>query len=903
MAAEEKRSVTIKVNGQEVAASIKLVEKELAKARLELKNATVGTKEYNAAMKRIGELSPILNKHRADIRNVSTDLNSVGKTAGGLRGSLGGIFSSLGQGFSGLKGSLGGIVGMAGPLGLLVGGVTALVSGIGGGIATMREFESAMMALKVRTGITSEGVAELKDGAIELASAYGTAPTAIIKAFSEAASARPELVGNTKALEGFTEQALILSKITGEEVNTTIADLTTIMNTNGIVTSDTAKTVNMLVGASQKGAKEVPFLAQAMQKIGGAAASANVGLAEQAATLELLGEKYTSSAETAGTNVRNILITLQEEWAKNNEGPFDFRAALDQLKPSMNDITELTDLFGKENAVAAQTLLQNTERLDELKIGIEEFTGASDLAIESQQTMDGQLAILSAKWDGLWASMTDEGGALTALIGGFNIVIDKIGEAYDAGIRFMREIVDKDGLMYEDGLKQAENDKNLRKNLAFKKLQDEGLEAARKEADVMAEKAKLHDENSAAYQRLTNYANELYDVVERREEELAVAEDKKRAAAAEEEDRRKERDKSRAESAARHKSVKQEEFVYTAENIAALREELALMAQKTEELNKQRRKATGVGEGAESISSVKSSGTELATVLGGVKSQADAEAQVVLQSEVELQDKKDQIQEERERLRREKQIANLKEIGDITIQAYDALGSEIFNLISVGSQERTKRELKDLEDRKNKGLVNDKQYAQQKEKIERDAFERKKRLDRSAAIIDGLVGIGKTFAQFGFPAGVVPAALLAAQTAIRVAAINKQKFALGGPIVGPSHAQGGVDINAEGGEYVIRKRSVNANTLPLLQRINESGVLPSINFSQSARRLVMEQGGYVDRNMGQGVAMSNDAVVKAIAMLGDRMERMETQKRVVLVKDDVDTFDGRVARVSKIAAP
>jgi len=903
MAAEEKRSITIKINGQEVVASVKLIEKELAKARIELKNSTIGSKEYNAAMKRIGELQPIINKHRQDIRGVSGDLGAAGKSAGGLRGILGSAFGGAGGGLSSLKTGLGSIIGMAGPIGLVAGGVTALIGGISGGIRTMREFESAMVALKVRTGITSEGVAELKDGAIELAKAYGEAPTAIVKAFSEAASARPELVGNTEALKGFTEQALMLSKITGEEVNTTIADLTTIMNTNGIVTSDTANVVNMLVGASQKGAKEVPFLAQAMQKIGGAAASANVGLAEQAATLELLGEKYTSSAETAGTNVRNILIELQEQWKKNNDGPFDFRVALDQLKPAMNDITELTDIFGKENAVAAQTLLQNTERLDELTLGIQDFKGASDLAIESQQTMDGQLAILSAKWDGLWASMTDEGGVLTALIGGFNIVIDKIGDAYDAGLRFIREIVDPAGLAFEDGKAQEAHQIELDNNLAFKKLQDDGLEAARKEADILAEKAKMHEVNSRAYNNLIGKADALYGVIERREEEIAQAEDKKREAAAAEAQRKKEREAELAKMHSSRRKQQEDEFVYTKENIAKLREEMALLEQKTAELNKQRRAATGVGDGAEAIQPITRSGGELADLLP-IKTAEDAKNQVILTSHGALEDAKTQKTKEAEAQRKEEQLKTLKEVADKTFEGYDALSGQIYNLIAVGAQNRTNKELKTLEDQRKRGIITEEQYAKRKEAIERRAFEKKKELDIKIALIDGLVAVGKVFAQQGWPVGIPGAAFVAAQTALNVSAIRAQKFALGGMVDGPNHAGGGVPIEAEGGEYIVRKSSVHPGTLPILRMINELGRTPIINWGRRANTLQFERGGSVPSNGPAGGPMMDFAALEVMfERLGDRLVSAESTKRVVLVKDDVDTFDQRVARVQKVAAP
>ena len=57
---------------------------------------------------------------------------------------------------------------------------------------------------------------------------------------------------------------------------------------------------------------------------------------------------------------------------------------------------------------------------------------------------------------------------------------------------------------------------------------------------------------------------------------------------------------------------------------------------------------------------------------------------------------------------------------------------------------------------------------------------------------------------------------------------------LEGMLKGPSHDRGGIKFNvggeiqeAEGGEYVIRKDSVNGNTEKVLKYINENGKLPN----------------------------------------------------------------------------
>ena len=55
---------------------------------------------------------------------------------------------------------------------------------------------------------------------------------------------------------------------------------------------------------------------------------------------------------------------------------------------------------------------------------------------------------------------------------------------------------------------------------------------------------------------------------------------------------------------------------------------------------------------------------------------------------------------------------------------------------------------------------------------------------------------------------------------------SKRNFVEGGTLNGPSHDKGGIPIEAEGGEFIIKKDSVNASTLDMLEYVNQHGNLP-----------------------------------------------------------------------------
>ena len=57
---------------------------------------------------------------------------------------------------------------------------------------------------------------------------------------------------------------------------------------------------------------------------------------------------------------------------------------------------------------------------------------------------------------------------------------------------------------------------------------------------------------------------------------------------------------------------------------------------------------------------------------------------------------------------------------------------------------------------------------------------------------------------------------------------KRKKYLKGGNLKGPSHDNGGIIIEAEGGEYIIKKKSVNTKTEAVLEYINTHGKLPPV---------------------------------------------------------------------------
>ena len=78
---------------------------------------------------------------------------------------------------------------------------------------------------------------------------------------------------------------------------------------------------------------------------------------------------------------------------------------------------------------------------------------------------------------------------------------------------------------------------------------------------------------------------------------------------------------------------------------------------------------------------------------------------------------------------------------------------------------------------------------------------------------------------------------------------NKKQFKEGGVTKGPSHAQGGTDINVEGGEFIFKKGATKFWGIRTLEAMNRMGGMGMRSPSKPKKKLVKPQyegGGLVE---------------------------------------------------------
>ena len=133
------------------------------------------------------------------------------------------------------------------------------------------------------------------------------------------------------------------------------------------------------------------------------------------------------------------------------------------------------------------------------------------------------------------------------------------------------------------------------------------------------------------------------------------------------------------------------------------------------------------------------------------------------------------------------------------IMTLDALSDAVGTAQQAIGAAETAR-LKEVDKQVEQGVITQEQAELQKERISKKAARQQQNVSVIQAIINTAQGITKAFATLGLLAPLF-AATIAAQGAVQIATIKAQKFAKGGVLNGPSHAQGGIPMFSKGGAF------------------------------------------------------------------------------------------------------
>lgn len=313
-----------------------------------------------------------------------------------------------------------------------VGGFQVFKSGVG----LVAEFETQVADLSSVTGLSGKSLDDLKNKSIEFSKKFGISASSIAEGFKLAGSARPELLKNGEAMADLTEKAIILFKASGDDFPTSMKNLTGTLNAFDLPATKATEVMDTLANASQLGAQEIPYLTEAFTKFGGVASNAGVSVAESASALEILGKKI-PEASIAGTNMKNILVKLQVEAAKQGRAFLGLGGELERLKPSLKDVTYLNKLFGVENIVAGQTLIQNADELKKMTTQLDKSGTAQEQMNIKSKTLAESGNRLRETFNSYFLELTNNSSVMEKFTG----VINFLGENFSTIIGLLAKVV------------------------------------------------------------------------------------------------------------------------------------------------------------------------------------------------------------------------------------------------------------------------------------------------------------------------------------------------------------------------------------------------------------------------------------------------------------------------------
>jgi hypothetical protein len=224
--------------------------------------------------------------------------------------------------------------------------------------------------------------------------------------------------------------------------------------------------------------------------------------------------------------------------------------------------------------------------------------------------------------------------------------------------------------------------------------------------------------------------------------------------------------------------------------------------------------------------------------------------------------------------------------------------NDILNIAGQALELRTEERIKAIDEQVQSGALSEEAAEKEKEKIRKEAFEKQKKLDIASATMSYLTGLVQTIAgnaKLGFPFALImssiQSAILTAAYATNLAKIKKQKFQDGGLIQGESHAKGGVPFTvagrggfeAEGGEYIVKKSTVDNYGVDFMNALNNMKV-PKM----------FAEGGYVAPTPAGTIS---DQVSRGVSELVSVTENRQLQ--VINVEQDFTKLQTKVSNVEQ----
>ena len=271
-------------------------------------------------------------------------------------------------------------------------------------IQVAKDFDAQMSKVKAITGSTSTEMQALTEDAKRLGASTSKSATQVGQLQVEFA----KLGFSTQEILNATEATIALAEATGSDLAQSAVVAASTVRGFGLASNETQRVVDVMAKSFTSSALDLEKFETAMSQVAPVAKASNVSIEESTAVLGVLSDAGLD-ASTSGTSLRNIYLELQAKgltWAQ----------AMDKIRSAQNKGSTSMELFGKRGAVAGLIIADNIDKIAGLTDKLEASKGAADeMATTVRDNLQGDVQNLQSAWEGLFLSIDDGQGSLTAI--------------------------------------------------------------------------------------------------------------------------------------------------------------------------------------------------------------------------------------------------------------------------------------------------------------------------------------------------------------------------------------------------------------------------------------------------------------------------------------------------------
>jgi len=412
---EEERLAKIKARNLKIAKqegqAYSKMSKRLNELRNRYKNLAVQNKENSVEGRKLLKT----------IQTLDAKLKSVDKSVGQSQRNVGNYKSAWGK----LGGTLRNVASSFG----LVGGVMGAVQLVKSSFNVITDFDSAIANLGAISGASAMELSILEDNAKSLGES--TKFTA-----SEVAGLSLELAKlgfTTDEIIQSTESILALASATGTELADASFIAGSTLRAFNLEATEMDRVASVLGVATTKSALNMEFLGTAMSKVAPVSSALGFSIEDTSALLGTLANAGFDASSSA-TATRNILLNLADssgDLAQALGRPIknidDLAPALAELEKKGIDVGEALELTDKRSVSAFKTFLNNTDTMIGLRDSITDVSDElQEMSDKQLDTVNGQLALLNSKWQGMILGTSESAGAVEKIKNAIKFLTDNM---------------------------------------------------------------------------------------------------------------------------------------------------------------------------------------------------------------------------------------------------------------------------------------------------------------------------------------------------------------------------------------------------------------------------------------------------------------------------------------------